>query len=72
MASITKRESEMLHYFFQNVERTSIHDRGIEGWFQTELMSELEKNGTTVQHLWGKPDLKFPDGEFVELKTKKV
>ena len=32
-------------------------------------MSELEKNGTTVQHLWGKPDLKFPDGEFVELKT---
>ncbi len=68
MSDITERRKETLYHFIQNAKNCYHRDRGVEGWFQTELIAELKKKGKTIEHKFGGPDLKFPDGTEIELK----
>ena len=68
MSYITTRGKETLNLFIQNAKKCEHVDRGVEGWFQTELIAELEKKGESVSHVYGGPDIIFKDGQEIELK----
>jgi len=69
MSTITERGKETLQNYIQNASNLSHKDRGVEGWFQTELIAELQKKGETVKHVYSGPDIIFDEGMEVELKT---
>lgn len=72
MYDITEKGKEKLYFFIENAKKLSHKDRGIEGWFQTELIAELKKRSKTkdktIEHTTRGPDLKLPDGKEIELK----
>jgi hypothetical protein len=66
MEIITEKE-EILYRFIENADKCDHRDRGIEGWFQTELIAKLW-DGKPIQHHYKGPDLSFSDGYEIELK----
>ena len=68
ISDITTKGKDTLSHFIQNAEKCNHVDRGVEGWFQTELIAELEKKGETVSHFYGGPDIIFKDCQEIELK----
>jgi len=70
MVKIVNRGQATLYRFIENAGNYSPPDRGIEGWFQAELIAELwEKlEGKFIKHPHDGPDLKLPNGEEIELR----
>jgi len=70
MVKITNRREKTVYHFTENADKCNHRDRGIEGWFQAELIAELWKKwkGKPIEHPGDGPDLKFPDGEEIELR----
>jgi len=68
IVDISQRRKETIYYFIENARNCSHQDRGIEGWFQTELIAGLQKQGKKVEHTNGGPDLKIDDDVEIELK----
>ena len=71
MIEICKREDETLYHFIENASKYSHQDRGIEGWFQTELIAELwhrSDKKKPIEHHYKGPDLTLPDKTEIELR----
>jgi len=68
IADISQKRKETVYYFIENARNCKHQDRGIEGWFQTELIAELQKQGKKVEHTHGGPDLKIDNEVEIELK----
>ena len=67
MTEIVEEREEILCRFIENADKCNHRDKGIEGWFQTELIAKLW-TGEPIQHHDKGPDLSFPDGYEIELK----
>ena len=70
MVKITNRGQKTLYSFIENADKCDHRDRGIEGWFQTELIAELwtKWKGESIAHPHNGPDLQLPNGEEIELR----
>ena len=68
MTEIIKEREIILNRFIENADKCPHRDRGIEGWFQTELIARLWNEEKPITHYYKGPYLLFPDGYEIELK----
>lgn len=68
ITEITENNKETLDNFIKNAESYNHKDRGVEGWFQTEIIAELQKQKIKVEHKHDGPDLIINEKDKIELK----
>jgi hypothetical protein len=71
MVDIVKQRERTLYFFIENARKCAHQDRGIEGWFQTELIAELWRRSNKkepIEHPYTGPDLILPNKTEIELR----